>query len=108
SLVPSNGDLVLRIPGSYNARLTAMALRGEVASVERAIDEAPRNLGELERLLAEIGAGATLSDPSVLDRIPNRYLESCREHCAIAERCKQQALASGDPGLLGNAAREEL
>src|SRR5205823_331319 len=71
ALVPSNGDLVLRVPGSYNARLTPMTVRGEVDSIARAIAAAPRDLDELERLLAAINPEATLSDPTVLDQVPN-------------------------------------
>ena len=96
---------LLRAPGSFKATLRPMTLAGEVASLERAIGEAPRNLDELEALLP---AGATLDDPDVLDFIPNSYRSSCREHCALASRCKQAAVAAGDPVLLGDRAREQL
>lgn len=107
-LAPARGDLILRVPGSYQPTLRPMTLQGEVYSVERAINEAPRDLDELERLLASIAANATLDNPAVLDAIPNHYIETCREHCALVERCKQQAVARGDPVLLGSYAREEL
>jgi hypothetical protein len=83
-------------------------LRGEVYSIEGMINEAPHALDELEHLLAGITPSASLDDPVALQAIPNHYVSSCREHCALAERCKQQALAAGDPVLLGDAAREEL
>ncbi len=107
-IVPARGDLVLRQPGSMGATLRPMTLAGEVASLARALDEAPRNLDELEALLADLGPGATLDDLEVLESIPNRYQESCREHCALAPQCKRAAAAAGDPVLLGSPAREAL
>jgi hypothetical protein len=108
TLVPSRGDLVLRTPGSYRPTLRAMALRGEVDSLVRALAEAPRDLGELELLVATIGSEGTLDDRSILEQLPNNYRESCREFCALATRCKERALAQGDPVLLGSRAREEF
>lgn len=108
ALVPAYGDLILRRPGSFPPTLRPMTLRGEVDSIERALEEAPRNLDELEALLHGIGPDAAIDDPAVLDAIPNRYNEGCREYCALAQRCKQQALACGDPVLLGSGAREAL
>jgi len=102
------GDLVLRVPGSYAATLRPMTLLGEVDSLERALNEAPHNLEELEALLADIAPEATLSDPKVLDSIPNNYLPSCREYCAMSLHCKQEAVALGNPVLLGTRAGEEL
>lgn len=108
TLVPARGDLVLRTPGSYRPTLRAMALRGEVDSLVRALAEAPRDLGELELQVATIGPDATLDDLSVLEQLPNNYRESCREFCALAGRCKERAMAQGDPILLGGRAREEF
>lgn len=106
--VVADADLVLRVPGSYAATLRPMTLLGEVDSLERALNEAPRNLEELEALLADIAPDATLSDPKVLDSIPNNYLPSCREYCAMALHCKQEAVTLGNPVLLGTRAGEEL
>jgi hypothetical protein len=106
SLVPSRGDLILRVPGSYQPTLQPMLLRGEVYSIEAMIHEAPHALDDLERLLAKVHP--SIDNPVALQAIPNHYVSSCREHCALAERCKQQAIAAGDPVLLGDAAREEL
>jgi hypothetical protein len=103
--VPSAGDLVLRVPGGMSATLRAMTLRSEVASLERAIGEAPRNLEELEAMLAP---GATLDNPLVLDQIPTSYRTSCKEHCGMAGKCKQQASAAGEPAIIGDTARELL
>src|SRR5205807_7235349 len=60
SLVPARGDLVLRIPGAYRPTLRPMSLEGEVDSLERALQEAPRNLGETETLLLAISPSAAL------------------------------------------------
>jgi hypothetical protein len=103
--VPSAGDLVLRVPGGMRATLREMTLRSEVASLERAIGEAPRNLDELEAMLAP---GATLDNPLILDQIPASYRASCKEHCALASKCKQQACAAGEPTIIGDKARELL
>jgi hypothetical protein len=104
-LVRSRGDLILRAPGSMRPTLREMTLRGEVASLERAIGEAPKDLDELEAMLPP---GATLDDQRVLDSIPNAYRSNCREHCALAGRCKQAAIAAADPVVLGDSARELL
>jgi hypothetical protein len=103
SLVPPNGDLIFKKPGSMKATLREMTLRSELASLERAIDEAPRNLDELQALIEPNGS---LDSPDVLDQLPNNYCSSCREHCALAARCKQEAIKSGDPAILGDRARE--
>jgi hypothetical protein len=104
-LVPAQGDLVLRVPGSMKATLRAMTLRGEVDSLERAIEEAPRNLDELETILPP---GGSLDDADVLESIPNSYRASCKEHCALTQHCKTAAIACGDPTILGDFAREKL
>jgi hypothetical protein len=107
-LVPASADLVLRTPGSYRPTLQTMSLEGEVHSLQRALDEAPRNLEELEMLVEEIEPGASLDEADVLDAVPANYVDSCREHCALAPKCKQQAVACSDPVLIGSRAREEL
>lgn len=99
------GDLVLRVPGKGQGSLTPMLLKQEVASIERSLEEAPRSLGELEEMLEP---GATLDDRKTLESIPNHYRESCREHCALAGCCKQEAVHASDPILLGSIARERL
>jgi hypothetical protein len=104
-LIPPVGDLVLRIPGSLKPTLRPMTLKGEVDSLERAIQEAPRNLDELEQILP---SGSALDDAAVLESIPNSYRSSCREYCALAPHCKQAAVANGDPTILGDFARETL
>jgi hypothetical protein len=104
ALIPACGDLVLRIPGALKPTLRPMTLKGEVDSLERAIHEAPSNLEELEQLLQ----GGALDDPAVLESIPNSYRSSCKEYCALAQHCKQAAVASGDPAILGDFARETL
>jgi hypothetical protein len=107
-LVPAAGDLVLRRPGAFIPSLRPMTLTSEVYSLQRALAEAPRNLDELEALIEDITPGASLDDADVLDAVQANYLDSCREHCALAPRCKQEAIACGDPVLIGSQAREEL
>lgn len=107
-IVTAMADLVLKIPGYSAGSLRPMTLSGEVDSLERALNEAPRNLEELEALLADITRNATLSDSKILDSIPNNYLPECREYCALALHCKQEAVSSGNPVLLGKRASEEL
>ena len=107
-LVPAAADLVLRTPGSYRPTLRTMSLESEVHSLQRALDEAPRNLEELEMLIEAIEPGASLDDANVLDAVTSNYVDSCREHCALAPKCKQEAVACGDPVLIGSQAREEL
>jgi hypothetical protein len=85
-----------------------MTLASEVHSLQRVLAEAPRNLDELEALLEAITPGASLDEADVLDAVPANYLDSCREHCALAPKCKQEAVACGDPALIGSQAREEL
>jgi hypothetical protein len=105
SAVPPLGDLVLRVPASRQGQLSQMTLRGEVASLERALGEAPRNLEELEAFLP---AGGSLDQPEVLEAVPNSYRSNCREYCALAKHCKQAAIAAQDPILLGEQAKELL
>ncbi len=105
TMIPALGDLVLRIPGALKPKLRPMPLKGEVDSLERAINEAPSNLDELEEMLPP---GAALDDPAILESIPNSYRSSCREYCALAQHCKQAAVANGDPAVLGDTARETL
>ena len=105
SLVPATADLILRRPGSNFPVLRSMPLKGEVYSIARVQNEADRTMDEVKGL---IPPGSTLDDPTTLDLIPNNYLESCRENCALAGVCKRQAIATGNPVLLGNRVKEEL
>lgn len=98
-------DLILRAPGSFTPTLRAMTIAGEVASLDRALSEAPRNLDELEAMLPPGGA---LSDATVLAAIPNNYRPSCKEHCAMWSHCREQALTAGHPVVLGDHAAEQL
>jgi hypothetical protein len=107
-LVPPAGDLVLRLAGSFVPTLRPMTLEGEVFSLARALKDTMGDLAAVEAILAEIGEAAALDCPEVLDAVPNHYVEGCREHCALAPRCKAEAAAKGDPALLGGPAREAL
>jgi hypothetical protein len=99
-------DMVLRAPGSFVPRLfTSMRAESEIASLMRALSTAPAVLDEVEQLLP---AGATFADPNVIDQIPNNYRSNCKEHCALWERCRAQALTAGQPIVLGDAAAEQL
>ncbi len=99
------GDLILRKPGSMWPALHPMTLCGEVESLERVLIWAA---DELSRIEAMVGPGESLADRNVLDRIPNRYCESCREFCGLATVCKRQALEVEAPILLGSRAEETL
>jgi hypothetical protein len=105
AFVPARGHLVLRGPGSLNPRLSPMTLDGEVDSLERALNETPHDLDELEAMLPE---GASLSDGSVLSTLPHHYRSSCREHCDMWRICRSRALVAGDPMILGEQAAEQL
>ena len=99
-------DLVLKAPGSFNPRLFAnMRAEAELASLIRALATAPADLDEVERLLP---AGGNLADPAMIVRLPNNYRSACKEHCALWERCRAQALAAGQPIVLGDLAAEQL
>ena len=99
-------DMVLRAPGSFNPRLFAsMRAESELASLVRALSAAPADLDEVERLLPP---SATFADPRMIEHIPNSYRSNCKEHCALWERCRAQALAAGQPIILGDLAAEQL
>ncbi|MBR0863480.1 hypothetical protein JQ614_17215 [Bradyrhizobium diazoefficiens] len=99
-------DMVLRAPGSFVPRLFAsMRAESEMASLVRALSAAPADLDEVERL---VPAGANFASRDVIDQIPNNYRSNCKEHCALWEHCRAQALAAGQPIILGDAAAEQL
>lgn len=99
-------DMVLRAPGSFNPRLFAsMRAESELASLVRALSAAPTDLDEVEQL---VPADATFADPHVIEQLPNNYRSNCKEHCALWERCRAQALAAGQPIILGDLAAEQL
>ncbi|WP_375396405.1 hypothetical protein [uncultured Sphingomonas sp.] len=99
-------DMVLRAPGSFNPRLfAAMRAESELASLVRALSAAPADLDEVERL---VPAGRTFANAQVVEQLPNNYRSACKEHCALWERCRAQALAGGQPIILGDLAAEQL
>lgn len=99
-------DMILRAPGSFVPRLFAsMRAEAELASLMRALSAAPADLYEIEQL---VPPGATFSSPDVIEQIPNNYRSNCKEHCALWERCRAQALIAGQPIILGDAAAEQL
>ena len=99
-------DMVLRAPGSFNPRLFAsMRAESELASLVRALSTAPADLHEVEQLVPQ---GATFAQPHVIEQLPNNYRSACKEHCALWERCRAQALAAGQPIILGDLAAEQL
>lgn len=105
-LAPDRIDMVLRAPGSFVPRLFAsMRAESELASLMRVLSTAPADLDDVEQLLPD---GATFADPNVINQIPNNYRSNCKEHCALWERCRAQALAAGQPIILGDAAAEQL
>lgn len=100
-----NADLVLRVTGLFMPSLNTMAIEGEVDSVERAIGESPTNLQELEVMLP---SDASLDDAAVIAQVPNNYRPSCKEHCAMWQHCRAQALEHRHPIILGDQAAEKL
>lgn len=99
-------DMVLRAPASFVPRLfPSMRAEAELASLIRALSVTPADLDEVEQLLP---AGTSLAQPAVIDRLPNHYCSSCKEHCALWQRCRAQAQARGLPVLLGDQAAEQL
>lgn len=103
-LVPAVGDLILRVPGAMKPTLREMLLRGEVYSIESFLQSLP---SALDRLLLAVNS-ASLESASMLDAIPNRYRSDCREFCALAARCKQQAFSCQSLAVLGETAKESL
>ena len=108
ALVPLEADLVLRRPSSFSPTLRPMRLPGEYFSVAQALQAAPQDLLTLEAQLQRSGPGAALDDARTIEALPNNYLPSCREHCALAPYCKQRAYRASDPIVLGPQARERL
>lgn len=99
-------DMILRAPGSSFPRLFAsMRAESELASLMRALSTAPADLDEIEELMP---AGATFRDTGVVEQLPNNYRTNCKEHCALWERCRAQALSQGQPIILGDQAAEQL
>jgi hypothetical protein len=101
----AEADLVMRVTGLLVPTLSRMNIESEADSVIRAIAESPTNLDELEALLP---VGAALDNAAVLLAVPNRYRSSCKEHCALWERCRAQALADDHPVILGEVAAEKF
>ena len=98
-------DLVLRVTGLFMPTLSQMAINGEVDSIERAIGEAPTSLDELEAMLP---SDASLDDAAFIAQVPNNYRPSCKEHCAMWQHCRAQALQQRHPVILGDQAAETL
>ena len=98
-------DLVLRVTGLFMPTLNRMTITGEVDSIERAIDEAPTSLDELEAMLP---SDSSLDDAAVISQVPNNYRPSCKEHCAMWQHCRAQALEQRHPVILGDQAAELL
>lgn len=105
AIATPRADLVLRVTGLFMPTLSPMTIEGEVDSVERAIAEAPTNLDELDAMLPR---DAALDDASVLASVPNNYRPSCKEHCAMWQHCRAQALEQHHAVLLGDQAAEKL
>jgi len=82
-----------------------MGIESEVDSILRAIAEAPTNLDELVSMLPP---GAALDNPAVLSAVPNHYRSGCKEHCALWQQCRAQALAEDHPIILGEVVAEKL
>lgn len=103
TFVPASADLVFRMPGFFQGVPYRMSLGAEVDSLERVQKEGAETIAEVEDLL---GAGVALDTPETLNRIPNHYIETCRDHCALWPVCKKQAVDRSDPVILGSRAAE--
>jgi hypothetical protein len=106
TLVPPVVDLVLARRGYRQPALRSNeTIVAEMESVAAAIDQAPRDLADVEKLL---GTGVTLETAPAIETVPNRYRADCLDFCALAKICRKQAAAAGEPAILGNAYRELL
>jgi hypothetical protein len=105
-LVPPLVDLILARRGYRQPTLRAgETVVGEIESIAIAIDQAPRDLADVERLL---GPGVTLETAVAIEQMPANYRADCLSFCALAKICRRQAAAAGDPAILGTAYRELL
>lgn len=107
-IVPAFADLILRKPGGYWGALHTMKIKAEVHSIEAFLLATPFLLDTAEESIERLSPGSSLVEPRVLDAFPTCYRDSCREFCALADRCKQRAASEDDPATLGSRIREEL
>ena len=81
-------------------------LRREPARVHREVERLERSISDavvaLPGLVASMPAGITLDQRAGFEALPYRYSEQCRGHCALAQRCGERAVASGNPAILGD------
>jgi hypothetical protein len=106
ALVPPSVDLVLARRGYRQPTLRANeTVVAEVTTVANAMDQAPRDLADVERLL---GPGVTLETAPAIEALPANYRADCLSFCAMAKPCRREATAAGDPAILGTAYPELL
>lgn len=106
-LIEASGDLILRKAGYFSARLRPMTLKSEVATIQRLLDSVPGRLEETKEVLSRVGA-RTLDTKKALDALHTNYVDGCKDHCALAIHCREEARACHDPALLGSKIREVL
>lgn len=97
-LVPEFADLIFTVPGSLTPTLTRQSVHPEIAALERALAMAPTTMREV---VASLPPGASLADPDTFLALPPNYGAQCKSFCPLASLCKGEAIAVGDPVLLG-------
>jgi len=104
-LVSAHAEVVLRRRGTGRPSLRVIEQVDEVDIIARHIARAPALLAAVE---AALPPGATLDDPDVVMALPYRYDADCHEACPLAEACRRQAAAAGDPIIVGATGRRAL
>lgn len=103
--VPPVADIILRRPYSYYPALSIEMIAGEITSVESFMARLARDITATAELLQSQSFNA-IDSAAALSAVPYNYLPDCREYCALAKICKQQAIAEGALVLLGRQARD--
>lgn len=104
-IIPPLADLVLKWRGSMRPSLRRHERLPEVGVITAHLQRAEDVLADVEAVLPP---GAVVDDPATLRGIPHHYNPSCQEYCALAAICQAEALAHGDPILLGERPRDVL
>lgn len=104
--IPAHVDLILRQPTRFEPTLRSMTLQSEVESLERTIDQAHEQLGNILSTLEQ--QTLEIRDRTHFESLPNHFCDGCKEHCALASICKREAFNRGSPAALGKHAQDTL